>query len=349
MRTFSAEGIRNYSVAVLTAEGVAEDCARDVADLLIDADLTGVSTHGVSRLAIYVQRVRAGLIAKERSVHVVRESPAALVIDAGNAFGAVGAKFAMERCIQKAGESGCCFAVVNHSNHFGAAAYYTRMAAEADMIGFACTNVTGKIAPHGSKTAFLGTNPFSVAAPSNGDPFLLDMTPTVVALGKLITAQKLGRSIPLGWALDEEGNPTTDPAKGRRGSLIPIGGPKGSGMAMAVDILAGILSGAGYSRYLHDLYTLDDPQGVGHFMGAIDISHFVDISAFKSMLSEYMDDIRHLEKADGAQEIRIPGQRGCEARRENLKRGIALPDAVCQELEELGRPHGIALPQEMKK
>ena len=129
---FLPRGSENYSVAVLTAEGVAEDCARDVADLLINADSTGVSTHGVSRLAIYVQRVRAGLIAKERSVHVVRESPAALVIDAGNAFGAVGAKFAMERCIQKAGESGCCFAVVNHSNHFGAAAYYTRMAAEAE-------------------------------------------------------------------------------------------------------------------------------------------------------------------------------------------------------------------------
>lgn len=343
MRVFPAKVLNDYCRDVMIAEGVDAGCAQTVADMLIDADLTGVSTHGVSRLAIYMQRVRAGVVSKKNEITVVKESPSAVVIDAGNTFGAPAAKFAMETCIRKARETGCCFATVNNSNHFGAAAYYTKMAAEAGMIGFICTNVTGKIAPYGSKTAYLGTNPFSVAAPSDGDPFILDMTPTVVALGKLITAQKLGKSIPLGWALDEDGKPTTDPAVGRKGSLVPIGGAKGSGMALAIEILAGILSGAGYSRYLHDLYKFDAPQGVGHFMGAVDISHFIELSAFKAMLSQFLDEIRHLDKAEGFDEIRIPGERGLCQQRENLKNGISLPDTVYDELCELGKPYGLTL------
>ena len=343
MKTIPADKLREYCCRILKAEGVEDSCARDVSDMMLDADLTGVSTHGVSRLSIYVERVRAGVVSRERNVRIIQESASTLVIDAGNTFGAAGAKFAMEACIRKAKESGCCFATVHNSNHFGTAAFYSKMAAKEDMIGFICTNVTGKIAPYGSKTAYLGTNPFSIAAPSEGDPFLLDMTPTVVALGKLITAQKLGQSIPLGWALDEDGNPTTDPAAGRRGSLVPIGGAKGSGMAMAIDILAGIMSGAGYGRYLHDLYSMDAPQGLGHFLGVIDISRFIDPTVFKQMVSQYMHEIRNLDKANGFKEIRIPGERGFSELQKNLKEGTTIPEPVYEELAELGRQNGLSL------
>lgn len=200
----------------------------------------------------------------------------------------------MEACIRKAAETGCCFATVKNSNHFGTAAFYTKMASEKGMIGFSCTNLTGKIAPYGAAEPFMGTNPISVAAPSNDLPVVLDMTPSVVALGKLILAQKLGQKIPLGWALDQAGNPTTDPAEGRKGSLIPIGGPKGSGMAIIVDILSGILSGAGYGPHLHDLYEFDAPQGVGHFMGAIDIAHFIDLHTFKNTSAKPRQDLQTL-------------------------------------------------------
>ena len=237
MPRFEASALRGYCVSVLTASGVERSCAEAVADALIDAELTGVSTHGVSRLAVYMQRMDAGVMSRENNIRIVRESTSTLVVDAGNSLGAAAAKFAMERCIAKAKETGCCFASVHSSNHFGTAAYYTRLAAAQDMIGFACTNLKGKIAPFGSAEPYMGTNPISVAAPSDDLPIVLDMAPSVVALGKLILAQKLEKSIPEGWALDKDGRPTTDPAAGRAGSLVPIGGAKGSGLAIMVDVL----------------------------------------------------------------------------------------------------------------
>lgn len=343
MYRFSADVLRTYCRDVLAASGVDADCAFAVADMLVDADLTGISTHGVSRMAIYMERMEKGVMSRKNNIQITKESPSAVVIDGGNTLGAATAKFAMETCIRKARETGCCFAAVHGSNHFGAAGYYTKMAAAQDMIGFACTNLTGKIAPFGSAEPFTGTNPISICAPSNGLPFLLDMTPSVVALGKLILAQKLGQEIPLGWALDADGKPTTDPAAGRKGSLIPIGGPKGSGIAMAVDILSGVLTGAGYGPHLHDLYEFDAPQGIGHFMGAIDIAHFIDVESFKSMMDTFADEIRHLKKADGVDEITLPGERSLRKAEENAVKGISLPDTVYQELVSLGKPYGLSL------
>lgn len=343
MYRFSADALRSYCRDVLAASGVDADCALAVADSLVDAELTGISTHGVSRMAIYMERMEKGLMSRGNNIKIVRESPSAVVIDGGNTLGAATAKFAMETCIRKARETGCCFAAVNHSNHFGTAGYYTRMAAAQDMIGLACTNLTGKIAPFGSAEPFMGTNPIAICAPSGGLPFLLDMTPSVVALGKLILAQKLGQEIPLGWALDSDGKPTTDPAAGRKGSLIPIGGPKGSGLAMAVDILSGILTGAGYGPHLHDLYEFDAPQGIGHFMGAIDISHFIDMELFKSTMDTFSDEIKHLKKAEGVDEITLPGERSLQNMADNSVKGISLPDAVYQELVALGKPYGLTL------
>lgn len=343
MKTFRPSELLTYCKNVLAASGVDEDCAQAVAEVLIDADLTGVSTHGVSRMSIYMQRMEKGVVSRDNNIRILKEGPSTAVIDAGNTLGAPSAKFAMETCIRKASESGCCFATVKNSNHFGATAFYTKMAAEKGMIGFACTNLTGKIAPFGSSDPFMGTNPISIAVPSNDLPVVLDMTPSVVALGKLILAQKLGQSIPLGWALDSDGKPTTDPAAGRKGSLIPIGGPKGSGLAIMVDILSGVLSGAGYGPHLHDLYEFDAPQGVGHFMGAIDISRFLELDAFKSAMSQMIREIKGLRKAEGFTEILMPGELELTRSLKNQEEGISLPDPVYEELVELGRPYGLSL------
>lgn len=343
MKRFSPAELSNYCKNVLTASGVDADCAEAVAQVLIDADLTGVSTHGVSRMSIYMERMEKGLVSRKNNIRIVQEGPSTAVIDAGNTLGAPSAKFAMETCIRKAAETGCGFAAVRHSNHFGATAFYTKMAAEKGMIGFACTNLTGKIAPFGSAEPFMGTNPISAAVPSRDLPVVLDMTPSVVALGKLILAQKLGQSIPLGWALDKDGKPTTDPAEGRKGSLIPIGGPKGSGMAIMVDILSGVLSGAGYGPHLHDLYEFDAPQGVGHFMGAIDISRFMNLEDFKSAVSAMTAEIKGLRKAEGFSDILMPGELELTRAAANRQNGIELPDPVYEELSALGRPYGLSL------
>lgn len=343
MPVFRPETLRQYCRDVLAASGVDAGCAETVADVLVDADLSGVSTHGVSRMAIYMERMDKGLVSRDNNIRILQEAPSSVVVDAGNSLGAAAAKFAMEVCIRKAHETGCCFAAVRGSNHFGAAGYYARLAANAGQIGFCCTNLRGKIAPFGSSEPFMGTNPIALAAPSHGDPFVLDMTPSVVALGKLILAQKLGKSIPLGWALDPDGKPTTDPAAGRAGSLVPIGGAKGSGLAMAVDILSGILTGAGYGPHLHDLYAFDAPQGVGHFIGAIDISHFLDLEAFRTGMDTFASEIKGLKKAEGVQEILLPGERSARCARENQTNGINVPDQVYEELCALGKPYGLTL------
>ncbi len=343
MPKFQADVLRTYCISLLTASGVEQSCAEAVADALIDAELTGVSTHGVSRLAVYMQRMDAGVVSRGNNIRIVREAPSAVVVDAGNSLGAAAAKFAMETCIAKARESGCCFATVKNSNHFGTAAYFTRLAAAQDMLGFACTNLKGKIAPFGSAEPYMGTNPISVAAPSDGLPVVLDMAPSVVALGKLILAQKLGKSIPLGWALDKDGNPTTDPAAGRAGSLVPIGGAKGSGLAIMVDVLCGILSGGPYGPHLHDLYVMDEPQGVSHFVGAIDIAHFIEPSAFKSALSAMAGEIKALKKVEGVEEIFLPGERSGRNAAENTDGGIEVPQPVYEELLSLGKPYGLTL------
>ena len=340
---FSALYLKDYCKKLMMMRGIDADCAETVADMLLDAELTGVSTHGVSRLAIYLERVEKGLVSRHNAARVIRESPSAVAIDAGNSLGAVGARFAMETCIRKARETGCCFAAVKNSNHFGAAAYYTRMAAAQGMIGFCCTNLTAKIAPFGAAEPFMGTDPISVAVPSEGAPVVLDMTPSVVALGKLILAQKLGKDIPLGWALDRDGKPTADPAAGRAGSLIPIGGAKGSGLALMVEVLSGILSGAGTATHLHDLYEFDAPQGVGHFLGAIDVSAFLDESAFRAGVSTMATEIKDLKRAEGVDEVLLPGERSARSAAKKSADGIDVPEAVCAELAALGKPYGIDL------
>lgn len=343
MAHFTAEYLNDYCQKVMVAEGVDPDCARVVSEVLIDADLSGMSTHGVSRLAIYMERMRKGLVARGNEIKVLQEGPSSITIDACNTFGAMVTDYAMERCIAKAKETGACFATVRNSNHFGAAAYYAKKATKQGMIAFICANLTPKIAPFGSSEPYMGTDPVCIAVPSEGDPVVLDMALSVVALGKLILAQKLGQDIPLGWALDKDGKPTTDPAAGRAGSLLPIGGAKGSGIALMVEVLSGILSGAGTAPHLHDLYAFDAPQGVGHFLGVIDVAHFLDPGEFRRGVSAMSAEVKALKKADGFSEILMPGERAAKMTRERAKNGIDLPEEVCAELSAMGAKFGLVL------
>ncbi len=343
MALYSAEYLNDYCQKVMLAKGVAPECAKVVTEVLIDADLSGMSTHGLSRLAIYLERMDKGLVARGNEIKVLRESPSAIAIDACNTFGAMVTDFAMQRCIEKARETGSCFATVKNSNHFGAAAYYAKKATSQGMIAFICANLTPKIAPFGSSQPYMGTDPVCIAVPTEEDPVILDMALSTVALGKLILAQKLGKDIPLGWALDKDGKPTTDPAEGRKGSLLPIGGPKGSGLALMVEALSGVLSGAGTAPHLHDLYAFDAPQGVGHFLGVIDTAHFMDPDEFRRGMSAMAAEVKALKKAEGFDEILMPGERENMITKERAKTGINLPDEVCAELNALGAPYGMSL------
>lgn len=344
MKHLSAKVLEKYCTDVLMATGVGASEAKTVSACLVDSDLCGISTHGVSRLAIYIQRLNAGVVEKKNNITVLRESPSALAIDAGNTLGMPAAQFAMDKCMAKAAETGCCFATVKNSNHFGAGGFYIRQAAERGMVGIISTNLTGKIAPFGAAEPYIGTNPIGVAVPGRDMPVVLDIAPSVVAMGKLIMAQKLGQSIPLGWALDKDGVPTTDPAAGRSGSLVPIGGHKGSGIAIMIDILCGILSGGKFGPHMHDLYgDMVNPQEVGHFMGAIDITKFVELEDFKDGIAQMSTEIKALRKAEGFNEILMPGELEWKRMQKALEDGLDLPDEVYDELNSLGKPFGFSL------
>ena len=315
---------------------VDEQEALTIADNLVDADLCGVESHGVSRMAIYMKRIRTGVVAKNAHMKIIEEHPSSMLWDGCNSMGMVTGTNVMKRCIEKARETGCCFVAVNHSNHYGMASYYVKMGADAGMVTFSGTNAPPNIAPWGSPKAYMGTNPLAIAVPTHHEPMLLDMAPSVVAMGKVILAAKLGTSIPEGWAQTVDGKPTTDPHEGMKGTVLPIGGPKGYGLSLFMDVLCGVLADAEFGPHLNNMWNdFTNPQNVGHVFCCIDISKFVNLDRFKDRMQQMIDEIKALPKNPGIEEIFIPGEIEQRRRIERKQHGIALSDVVYQEIKDL--------------
>ena len=337
--------LRAYCQDLFCSQGVPSEDALTVADVLVDADLCGVSSHGVSRMSIYMKRLACGVVNGRFEPQIQQEYPASISINANNGMGMVAGKFAMERCIAKAHENGSCFAAVSNSNHFGAASYYVRLAAEAGMFGFASTNAPPNIAPWGSSQPYMGTNPIAFAVPTEGDPIILDMAPSVVAMGKVILAAKLGKPIPEGWALTADGKPTTDAGLGIKGSVVPIGGPKGCGLSLFTDILCGVLAGAQFGPHLFNFWNdFTNPQNIGHVFYAVDITKFVPLDVFKSRLAQMVAEIKALPRIDGVAQLFVPGE--IEQRNKDRQKveGVDLPDLILDELKKLGATYQVACP-----
>jgi LDH2 family malate/lactate/ureidoglycolate dehydrogenase len=236
--------LKEISIAILKGLNAADHEAKLVADCLVQAEIRGIDTHGVHFLRLLSDRIDARMIRIPTEVEVVRENGATSVLDGGNGLGQVAAHRAMRMSIQKAKELGMGLSLIRNTNHIGILAFYTLMAAEEGMVGLAMSNSAPSMSPWGGADPFFGTNPISIAIPCGSEPpVVLDMSSSVVARGKIRKAQRMKESIPLGWALDQEGSPTTDPDAAMKGTLLPIGGPKGYGLALMIDVLAGLLSG----------------------------------------------------------------------------------------------------------
>ena len=336
------EALRELGAALMQKEGMSEHDAFVCADNLVDADLAGVESHGVSRLTNYMKRLRTRVVDPVGVPVPVKEYPASLYIDGKNAMGMVVGEYAMHRCMEKAKETGCCFAATHHSNHFGMAAYYSMMAAREGFIGFCSTNAPPNLAPWGSSQKYMGTNPFCVAAPTKGDPVVLDMAPSIVAMGKIILAAKLGQKIPEGWVVDKDGNPTTDPVVGQYGTLLPIGGPKGSGIAIFVEILCGLLAGAVCGPHINNFWQdFENPQNVGHVFCAIDIEKFCGKEYFLDAIESLVAELKGLPKTPGTTEIFMPGEIENKRRAARKAEGIQMSDSVYQELKVLAEQYRI--------
>lgn len=319
-------------------QGLAAQDAQVMADIMVEADLRGVHSHGIARLPIIVERIRKGLINVRPKLQLIRENDAVFVLDADNGLGPVAGVKAMRLAIEKARKFGIAMGVVRRTNNIGICAYYAIMGAQNDQIGIVGSNAAKSMAPFGGAERVIGTNPIAIAVPAKRyNPIVLDMATSIVAYGKIQLAKKEGKKIPAEWALDEEGKPTTDPEKALRGSVRPIGGYKGYGLAIIIEILAGVLSGSAILKEVGNIFELDRVQGLGNFFISIDVGHFTDSEKFKARIDELIETIKSSRKAPGFAEILLPGELEWRTREENVENGVPVPTKVFQELQSLLR------------
>ncbi|MCL6449716.1 MAG: Ldh family oxidoreductase [Acetobacteraceae bacterium] len=339
---FPAPLLVGFAARVLEAAGARRSDALITARVLVEADLRGIDSHGVARLPVYARRLKGGLINPRARLRGLKDSGSVLWLDAQNGLGPPAAARAMGRCLERAATEGLAMAAVRNSNHFGIAGYYAMMALDRGMIGVAMSNASPLMAPWGGRTRMLGTNPLAVAIPGgSGPPVVMDMATSQAARGKLEVARRLGRPLPPGWALGPDGRPTTDPAEGLAGLLLPMGAHKGYCLAVVIEALCGALTGGAMGPEVGELTAFDRPQGVGHAFIAIDPQAFVGLESLGRRMDEYGRKLKADRPAEGVERIYLPGEIEHEERLRRVKHGVPLPPAVRRELAALGAEVGV--------
>ncbi|MBK0380447.1 Ldh family oxidoreductase [Mucilaginibacter segetis] len=351
----SESKLRKFTLDIFMAMGCSEDHATLAADVLLRSDLRGIDSHGVARLSGYVRLWEKQRINTQPDIKIVHESYTTATIDGDAGLGLVVAPFAMQVAIQKAEKYGSGWVSVRNSNHFGIAGYHALMAVEQDMIGFAMTNASPLVAPTFSSERLLGTNPMCYAFPAGKyPPVVVDMATSAAANGKLEIAQRAGKQVPEGWLQDNAGNFTTDPfALKSGGALLPLGSDKehgshkGFGLSATVDILSGVLSGAGYGPWVPPFVAFLEPpanppgKGIGHFLGAMRVDGFRPAEEYKADMDNWIARFKSAPTIDADKKVIIPGEPELEAEIDRIKNGIPLVDAVVNDLNELALKFGI--------
>lgn len=330
--------LRRFTAEAFRACGLPPEDAALAAEVLVDGNLDGIDSHGVSRLPVYVSCLRRGRIKPAPEIVMAQAAPALGTVDGGDGLGLVVGVKAMRFALSLADGAGLGLVAVRRSSHFGAASFFCKMAANAGKIGLVFTNTPSGTPPWGGKSAYLGTNPIAFGFPGkDGEHVLVDLSSSVVARGRILTAVKNGQSIPGDWAIDANGQPTTDPAEALKGAILPMAGPKGYALALAVEILAAILTGAAFGKHVGWMYDKNpEPVNIGHVFLAIDIAPLMDPALFLSRLAVMLDEIRQIPLADGHQAILIPGERKRATARQRSQ-GIPIPRTVADALDELAR------------
>ena len=345
MPTFAADQLRGFTAALFGAAGVPQDEAALVSDTLVRADLWGHSSHGVMRAPWYLDRLRSGVMAAVTAPETVVDAGAIAVIDGRDGVGQVIAHRAMTDAIVRAKRHGVGIVSVRFSNHHGALGYFTRMAAESGCIGVLSANGSPAMAAWGGRKKIIGNNPWSIAAPAGRHaPMMLDIANTVVARGKIFLARQKGQPVPLGWAMDAEGRPTTDPVAALSGVILPMAQHKGYAISLMMDVLSGVLSGSGVMTEVNGPYQAGKRSGSGHFVMALDIARFGPPDAFEARIERMIAEIKATPRAEGFDEVFYPGE--IEARNEtrHLRDGLDLPEKTIGDLVAAGAALGVAPP-----
>ncbi|MCX7682309.1 MAG: Ldh family oxidoreductase [Anaerolineae bacterium] len=337
--------------------GLSGEDAQITASVLVAADARGIPSHGVARLRRYIRGIETGQMLPRASVEVVFETPVSLVYDAHGAMGAPVSVRAMESVIRKARTSGAAFCCVRDSNHFGIAGYYAMMALPENMLGLAMTNTAALGIPTFGRVAMYGTNPIAFAAPADEErAFVLDMSTTVVTRGKIEVYERLGKELPEGWAVDRYGRPAKDAHSlledmlyRAGGGILPLGGAgeefgghKGYGLAVMVDILCAVLSGAPFGPALAD--TPESSGRVSHFFGALRVDAFRDPQAFRRDMDRMLRALRESPPAEGATRVYFAGLKEFEHEEACRRLGIPIPQETYAQLCAIGREYGVSPP-----
>ena len=333
-----AERLRSVVAGILKAISFRPAEAALVAEVLVEADLRGVDSHGVTRLGGYLEMIDAGHIRPRPNVTVERESGATALLDGDSGIGIIAARQAMDRAIALSDESGIACVSLRNVSHTGLLGWYTMRAARQGLIGIAMNNGPCMTPPFGGIEPVAATNPISIAAPSGGPhPVALDMATTTVAAGKIRLARKLGQSIPADWGLDRDGQPCTDPAEVIDNGFYPwTGGYKGFGLATMIEILSGVLSGGLFGRNVPTLVNYgQDPLISSGFYVAIDVQRFLPLEDFRSRVDSLVDMVRSTEPVNADQPVLVAGDKELACRETRLEQGIPLSSPVADELDEL--------------
>jgi LDH2 family malate/lactate/ureidoglycolate dehydrogenase len=343
---YNANNLKDFIVNVLENQNVNQADAEVVADSLVRADLEGVSSHGISRLAIYSKRIEDGRINPTPSISIQKKGLSVLSVDGDNGLGQVVSYQALKEGITLAKETGIAAIGIRNSNHFGTASYYCQLGCKEGLATIVMTNSPPGIPPWGGKEAFFGTNPIAFGFPVNNQPdVIIDMSASVVARGKIISAAKDGTSIPKGWAIDQNGEDTEDPQAALMGAVLPSGGVKGYGWALAVEILSGILTRAAYGPNVKSIYEdSQDTANVGHFFLLLDIEKFLPLNEFSEMIKIMLSQIKNSPKKQGVDSILYPGERRESSYIEKLESGIFLSAEVRKELTFLADKFKLRIP-----
>ena len=347
MAKIKLDKLRRFSVEALVKAGMSEEDASTTAEVLITTDTFGVMTHGTKNLYQYILKMQAGGLDAKAVPTVEGEGPSWAIINGNKAVGMVSACKAMNLAVKKAKETGIAYVGVKNSCHFGAAGYYANLAAKEGLIGLSMSNADPVIAvPNGCKKA-IGTNPFSFAAPlGNGKSVFLDIALSNVAALKVIMAQEKGQAIPDTWLVDNEGLPTTDAAKfPKEASLQPMAAHKGYGLAVLVEILASVITGAGLlSEIASWNLDLTSVNNAGHAFIAIDVSKMIPPEVFNARINQMASEIKNGPKAKCAEKIFLPGEMEWDKRSAALENGeIEITDAMAESYRKLSELTGVKI------
>jgi L-2-hydroxycarboxylate dehydrogenase (NAD+) len=349
-QTATSERIAAPAITGLIAESLAKAGlpaadAGKVAELMCEADLTGADAHGIFRLPQYVKRLRAGGINPRPDIRVEQTAPATALVDGDNGMGHLVMARAADTAIELARACGVAWVGARRSNHAGAAGVYAALPLAHDMVGIYGVVASANHMPvWGGIESLLGTNPVAIAIPAGEEaPIVLDIATSVVSYGTIKSHRLQGKPLPEGWMVNtRDGGPLTDPARSGEGVLLPIGGYKGSGLALVLGLLSGTLNGAAFGRDVFDFNANDvDACNTGHFIVALDVARFSPLATFKVEMDRHLRDLRTSKPLPGFDAVRLPGQERRSRRADRLANGVPMPRALLGELDRLAGELGV--------